>query len=88
MRVLIFLLVALMRKIDSMWDLDVESPGVGSVERNIVVNTTTLKQGKNYRQQKTITMPFVVETKKDLNKKTTVVEAVQVIVHLDGLNHY
>jgi len=68
------------------WDVD--GPGVGSVERNIVVNTTTLKQGKNYRQQKTITMPFVVETKKDLNKKTTVVEAVQVIVHLDGLNHY
>jgi hypothetical protein len=87
MRVLIFLLVALMRKIDSMWGLDVESPGVGNVERNIVANTTTLKQGKNYLQQKTIMMPFVVGAKKDSSKKTIVGEAVQAIVHLDGLNH-
>ena len=65
-----------------------ESPGVGNVERNIVVNTIIQKQVKNYRQQKTITMVYVVEMKKDLNKKTIAVEVVQVIVHPDGLNHY
>ncbi len=60
------------------------NPGVGNVERNIVASTLILKQEKNLRQQKTIMMPFVVETKKDLRKMSTVEEDVQDIVLHDG----
>lgn len=62
-----------------------ESPGVGSVERNTVVSFIIQNQAKNYQQQKTIMMPFVVETKKDSKKKTIVVEDAQAIVRNDGL---
>ncbi|NBN98355.1 MAG: hypothetical protein EBV19_03820 [Flavobacteriia bacterium] len=62
-----------------------ESPGVGSVERNTVVSIMIQKQEKNYPQQKTIMMVYVVERKKDLNKKTIAEEAVQVIVRNVGL---
>ena len=84
MHVLTFLHVALMIRINFILDLVVENLGVGSAEKNTVDNTITLKQGKSFRQQKTITMPFVVEMKKILKKMNIVVEDVQGIVMNDG----
>jgi hypothetical protein len=84
MRVPIFLLVDWIRKTDFILDLVVGSLGVGSVERNIVANTIILKQERNYPQQKTITMPFVVERKRDFLKKRIVEEGVQAIAQNAG----
>ena len=61
------------------------NPGVGSAEKNIVVSIIIQKQEKNYPQQKTIMMVYVVEKKKDFLKKHIAVEAVQVIVRNVGL---
>ncbi len=61
-----------------------EGHGAGIVERNIAVSITIPKQENRCLQQKIITMIHVVGTKRDLSKKITVVEAVQVIVQSDG----
>ena len=73
-----------MRKISFTWDSAAENRGVGTVERNTADSTTIRKQEKNFRQQKTITMGFVVERKKDLKKTNTVEEDVQDIAQPDG----
>ena len=62
-----------------------ESLGVGNVERNFVVNTTTQLQETNCLQQKTIMMPFVVGRKKDFQRKHIVEVDAQVIVYNVGL---
>ena len=74
---LIFLPADLTIKIDSTKDWDVVDPGVGNVERNIVVNIMILKQGNSYLQQKIITMIHVVGMKKASKKRTIVGEGVQ-----------
>lgn len=81
---LIFLPVAWMTKISFTWASDAENLGVGTVERNIVASTTIRKQVPSCLQQKTITMTFVVERRKDLKKRNTVVEDVQDIAPLVG----
>ena len=80
MPVPIFLHVALTTKTSFTQGKDVGNRGVGSVERSIVDNTTTPLQVKNYRQQKTIMMPFVVDKNKDLQKIPIVEGGAQVIV--------
>jgi hypothetical protein len=58
-----------------MWEWDVENHGAGNVERNIVDNTMTPLQGRNFLQQKTIMISFVVGMKK-VSKKMNIVEVV------------
>lgn len=65
----------------------VEDRGVGNVERNTVVRTTIRKVVKNFRQQKIIMIPFVVEKKMDLRKTTIALEDIQDIVLVVG-NYY
>ena len=67
-----------------MLEMDVEGHGVGTVGKNIVVSIMTQKQARNFLQQKTIMMPFVVDRKRDLSKNSSVLEDVQVIVLNDG----
>jgi hypothetical protein len=73
-----------MRKTDFMLEMDVGGRGAGIVEKSIVASTMTRKQARNFLQQKTIMMPFVVEEKKDLRKMNIVVEGVQDIVGTVG----
>ena len=61
-----------------------EDPGAGPVERNTVLNTTIPKQEKSFLPQKTTMMPHAVEKKKDLFKKSIVLEDILVIVVIGG----
>ncbi len=79
MRAPTFLLVALMKKIASTRDSDVENLGVGNVGKSFAVNTMTRLQEINYRQQKTIMMPFVVGMNRGFQKKPIVLADAQVI---------
>lgn len=84
MRVTMYLRVAWITKINFTWVWDVEDLGVGNVKRSIVVNIMMLQRGRNYRQQKIITIPFVVGKKMALKKKSIVLEVTQDIVRNDG----
>ena len=66
------------------WVLDVESLGVGIVERSIVLNIAILSQDNAYRLQKTTMVLFVVRKSQDLSKKTIVQEAIPVTVQNAG----
>jgi hypothetical protein len=73
-----------MTKTSSIWAKDVENRGAGPVERNTVVSILTLKQARNSRQQKIITIRLVVGRKKDLQKKPIVLEDIRDIVGSAG----
>ena len=55
-------------------------PGAGRVGKNTVRNTMILLQAFVFQMQKTITLPDAVEKRKDLRKRSIVVEAIQDIV--------
>ena len=84
MLVLIFLRVVLIPKVSFMLEWDAGNLGVGTAAKNSVVNIMTRKQVKNYRQQKTIMMPYAVGKKKDLQKQVIVEEAAQATVAAAG----
>ena len=60
-----------------MWVWDVEDPGAGNVERNIVLRIMIPQLVRNFLQQKIIMIPFVVKKKKDSKKKIIVLEVIQ-----------
>jgi hypothetical protein len=73
-----------MTKTSSIWAKDVENRGAGPVERNTVVSILTLKQARNSRQQKIITIRLVVGRKMDFQKKPIVLEDIRDIVGSAG----
>jgi hypothetical protein len=88
MHALIFLRVDWMKNLFFILDWDAENLGAGNVERNTVDNIMTLTQDKNFLQQKTTMMPFVVEKKKTLRKMNIVEEDVQgIVLGVGKINH-
>lgn len=83
-----FLHVASMHRINSMWAKDADVPGAGPVVKNTAALTMILPRDNVYQRQKITTILFVAVRKPDSRKRTTVEEGILVIVQGDGLLNF